>query len=194
MPYYRCPGCGLSAHSAAGHFTANTCPNCAGPLADADRIHMERLGPTAITRHLVAVPHSASVARRALDALLPDPADAEFEIAALLITELIANSVEHSGTSPRGIVRLDIEASDDLLRVEVRDEGPGFVPAARTADSPLDSHWGLHLIGELAARWGAGADPDTMVWFELARAAPSRAETKHFATARSLDPSATAVG
>ncbi|HEX6460898.1 MAG TPA: ATP-binding protein, partial [Thermoleophilaceae bacterium] len=56
---------------------------------------------------------------------------------------------------------------DERLRVEVGDDGPGFVPAPRSADAPLDSHWGLHLVEELADRWGVVAEPETLVWFEL---------------------------
>jgi len=177
MPYYRCPACRVTTHSVGGHLTANSCPECSAPLADSDRIYIGAGSPNAIGCDLAVEPEAALAARRALATLLADPDDAESEIAALLITELIANSVQHSGTSARDIIRLDIAVTDDLLRVDVRDEGAGFVPAARTADSPVNSHWGLHLINELAARWGVALEPQARVWFELDRGAPAATAT-----------------
>jgi anti-sigma regulatory factor (Ser/Thr protein kinase) len=174
MPHYRCPACRVTTHSVGGHFSRNMCPNCSAPLASSDRIYIGQGSPDAFSLDLAAKPEAAPAARRALATVLRDPGDAEFETAALLVTELIANGVQHSGA---GALRLDIAATDDALRVEVRDEGPGFVPAARTEESPLDAHWGLHLINELAANWGVRSGPPTRVWFELGRGAAAAMAT-----------------
>jgi anti-sigma regulatory factor (Ser/Thr protein kinase) len=171
MPYYRCPECGLTVHSVAGRFTANVCPNCAAPLAGCDQLHIEERHPAAISRRFAAQRPSAAAARRELDTLLWNLDEAERHVLALLVTELIANSVEHSLAGPSGSVRLDIAVTDDLVRVEVSDEGARFEPAVRTEESPLDSHWGLHLVEELADRWEVADSPQTLVWFELDRAA-----------------------
>jgi anti-sigma regulatory factor (Ser/Thr protein kinase) len=125
--------------------------------------------PATIRRRFVADPRAAAAGRRALEALPRDLGHAQSRVAALLTTELIANAVEHSGNGTGGRVRLEIALSDELLRVEVGDEGPGFVPAPRAPDAPLDSHWGLHLVEKLADRWGVVAGPETLVWFELDR-------------------------
>jgi anti-sigma regulatory factor (Ser/Thr protein kinase) len=167
MPYYRCPACRVTMHSVGGRFTANTCPNCSASLASPDRINIGQ--PQAASCDLAAEPASAAAARRVLTGMLPDRGDAEFEIAELLTTELVANSVQHSGMGARDIVRLDVVVTDELIRIEVRDDGAGFVPAARMPDSPIDSHWGLHLIEQLATRWGVAAGPQTLVWVELER-------------------------
>jgi anti-sigma regulatory factor (Ser/Thr protein kinase) len=171
MPYYRCPGCGIRAHSVATRFAAPTCPHCSVPLSGADQIYIREHHPAAITRRFATEPSAAPAARRALETLLWNLDDDEFNVAALLLTELVANSIEHSGTGARGFVRLDVNLTESLIRVQVADEGPGFVPAPRTAASPLDSHWGLHLVDELADRWDAEATPSTSVWFELDRPA-----------------------
>jgi anti-sigma regulatory factor (Ser/Thr protein kinase) len=131
--------------------------------------------PAAISRRFVAEPRTASAARRALEPLLWKLDPAQFQVAALLTTELIANSVEHSRTGAPSSVRLEVALTDEGLRVEVGDEGSGFVPAPRTLDAPLDSHWGLHLVEELADRWGVVAEPQTLVWFELDRCPSSEA-------------------
>jgi hypothetical protein len=58
----------------------------------------------------------------------------------------------------------------------VLDGGPGFTPAGRAPESPQDACWGLHLVEEMADRWGVNANaPHTLVWFELDRAQPSAA-------------------
>src|SRR5207302_6323472 len=97
----------------------------------------------AISRRFTADPRAAAEARRALEALLwtLDPAD--LQVAALLTTELIANSIEHSGTGTRGSVCLEVALTDDRVRVSVGDQGSGFVPTPRGPDTPLESHWGL---------------------------------------------------
>ena len=172
MPHYHCPACGVTTYSVGGRFRANACPNCSEPLEPSDRIFIDSDQPHAIRCDLAAEPEAGGAARRVLASFLADSHDAEAEIAALLMTELINNSVEHSGAPERSIVRLDIAVSDDLIRIEVRDQGDGFVPFGRTSGSPVDSHWGLHLIDELATSWGVSVEPPTLAWFELDRRAP----------------------
>src|SRR5207302_10793164 len=108
MPHYRCPACGVTTHSVGGRFRANACPNCSAPLAPSDRIFIDSEQRHAIHCDLAAEPEAGGAARRVLASLLDDSDDAESEIAALLMTELINNSVEHSGAPERSIVCLDI--------------------------------------------------------------------------------------
>ena len=169
MPYYSCPECALTVQSVAGRLTAKACPKCSVPLKGSDRIYAPGRPPAKLRRRFAAEPRAAFAARRALENLLSEVEPAELQVAALLTTELIANSVEHSGTGPGRSVRLEVALSDDRLRVEVGDEGPGFAPAPRATDAPLDSHWGLHLVEELADRWGVATEPEVKVWFELDR-------------------------
>jgi anti-sigma regulatory factor (Ser/Thr protein kinase) len=138
-------------------------------LEGTDRIYAPEREPAAISRRLAAEPRAASVARRALETLLWNLDPAEFQVAALLTTELVANSVEHSGPGTARSVCLDVALTDQHLRVEVGDDGPGFVPEPRGPDAPVDSHWGLHLVDQLADRWGVMVEPQTLVWFELDR-------------------------
>lgn len=167
MPYYSCPECALTVESVAGRFTRTTCPRCSSPLEGPAQVYSPEREPVAISRRFAAEPRAAGAARRALEAPLLDLDPAQFQVAALLTTELIANAIDHSRTGTCGSVRLEIVLTDERLRVEVGDDGPGFVPAPRSADAPLDSHWGLHLVEELADRWGVVAEPETLVWFEL---------------------------
>jgi len=175
MSYYSCPECALTVQSVAGRFATRTCPRCLLPLERTDQPYSREREPVAISRRFAAEPRAASAGRRALATLLSGLDPARLQVAALLTTELIANAVEHSGLDTGGSVRLEATLTGELLRVEIRDEGPGFVPAPRAPDTPLDSHWGLHLVEALADRWGVVSQPETLVWFELARCTSSEA-------------------
>jgi two-component sensor histidine kinase len=86
-----------------------------------------------------------------------------FENARLLLSELVANAVEH--VAEEGDLEVRIALSGGVLRVEVLDPGPGFVPPPRPKDS--ERGWGLHFTDRLASRWAADFDERARVWFEL---------------------------
>jgi anti-sigma regulatory factor (Ser/Thr protein kinase) len=105
-------------------------------------------------------------ARRAVERLGPaiDP-DVRPDVL-LLVSELVTNSVKYGD---EGALRLQIDAeAPGEVRVEVVDQGGGFVPAAR--DRPLGEPggWGLHLVEALTDRWGV-YEGSTHVWFEIDR-------------------------
>jgi anti-sigma regulatory factor (Ser/Thr protein kinase) len=172
MPYYRCAECGLTVRGDAHRFAARTCPRCSVPLGRTDQI--DGAEAIAISRSFRAEPRAAHAARRALETLAWELDRTQFDVAALLTTELIANAVEHAGTGPGSEVRFEAAMIEDHLRVAVGDDGGGFVPAARSPSAPLDSRWGLHLVDQLADRWGVVAEPRTLVWFELQRSVSSQ--------------------
>jgi anti-sigma regulatory factor (Ser/Thr protein kinase) len=84
----------------------------------------------------------------------------------LLVSELVTNSVKYG---ERGELRLQIEANGPRkLRVEVIDQGDGFVPVARDRPMNEPGGWGLHLVEALTDRWGV-YEGSTHVWFEIDR-------------------------
>jgi anti-sigma regulatory factor (Ser/Thr protein kinase) len=86
----------------------------------------------------------------------------------LLVSELITNSVKYGGD---GEVTLTIDApSPSRVRVEVIDQGVGFVPVERDRAVTDVGGWGLHLVQTLTNRWGVH-EGSTHVWFEIDRAA-----------------------
>lgn len=73
----------------------------------------------------------------------------------LLVSELFANSIRHSGSgAPGETVTVAVKTANDVIRVGVTDlSGPG-VPQPRASGSEAEDGRGLHLVARLAARWG----------------------------------------
>ena len=85
----------------------------------------------------------------------------------LIVTELVANSVKHSGLRQGDPIALRVHASPERVHVEVADvAGGGFSPVARHPGVFSDSGgWGLYLLDRLADRWGQV--PGDGVWAEV---------------------------
>jgi anti-sigma regulatory factor (Ser/Thr protein kinase) len=101
--------------------------------------------------------------------------------ALLVVSELVTNSVCHSGASD-GAMIVRVELTGTMVRLEVEDPGRGGVIAPRTPD--LGGGFGLNLVQGLCERWGLErvAAGGTRVWAQLARA-PESAEASGFRAA-----------
>ena len=85
--------------------------------------------------------------------------------AALLLTELVANVVDHVG----GSACLTIEAtfSEDWLRIAVVDSSPNR-PSLQPLDTGRSRGRGMLMVQTVADRWGCEDHRDgKRVWFEL---------------------------
>jgi anti-sigma regulatory factor (Ser/Thr protein kinase) len=110
-------------------------------------------------------PEAVAAARRALDGL-EDRLDASvFYDASLCLSELVTNAVLHSGTADDDVLELNVDVSDDRLRVTVIDHGSGFEPPRPTGGD--ESGWGLFIVDRLSHRWGVDRGEKTSVWFEM---------------------------
>jgi anti-sigma regulatory factor (Ser/Thr protein kinase) len=80
----------------------------------------------------------------------------------LVVTELVTNSVRHTGFT-NGTVQLSITSNRRELVIEVQDPGSGFdVPTSRSPNAG----YGLRIVDLLSKRWGV--DPDkSRVWCVL---------------------------
>ncbi len=108
-------------------------------------------------------PGSAAQARLFLDQIRDEVSLEVLENARLLVSELVANSVEH--VREEGDIELRLALEKGVLRVEVLDGGPGFSPPRRQRGS--DRGWGLHFVDRLSSRWAIDHDERARVWFEL---------------------------
>ncbi|MGY1825341.1 MULTISPECIES: ATP-binding protein [unclassified Blastococcus] len=115
---------------------------------------------------LPPVAASVPAARRLVRELLWSwSARQDHEDAALLVTELVANVVDHVG----GSACLTVEAtlSDDWLRLAVVDCSPAR-PAVQQLSADRPRGRGMLMIELLADRWGCEDHRDgKRVWFEL---------------------------
>jgi anti-sigma regulatory factor (Ser/Thr protein kinase) len=114
-------------------------------------------------------PNAAAHARRGLANLRGDIDPPLMETLRLLVTELVTNSVKHTGADS---VQLKVLVGRTAVLTEVTDAGPGFDPDTTGTPSADHNGWGLFLVERLAERWGVSSDGDghTKVWFELRRA------------------------
>ena len=116
------------------------------------RFEKEQTEPV-VSALFLAEPESAPRARKALDALealmsLPTFADLR-----LLVSELVANSVEHSGAQKDQLIGLDVYAIEERVRVEVSDPGPGFDLPHTPTHQPWEAEYGRGLLDR---RFGGG--------------------------------------
>jgi anti-sigma regulatory factor (Ser/Thr protein kinase) len=80
----------------------------------------------------------------------------------LLLSELVANSVSHSGLEAPDEVEVSVRKIPGGLHVEVVDHGVGIEDIK--AEEP--EHFGLRFVDTQTDRWGYTNDP-TRVWFEI---------------------------
>jgi anti-sigma regulatory factor (Ser/Thr protein kinase) len=111
-----------------------------------------------------------AAARRAVAAALADRVAAPvIERAKLTISELITNSVRHSGVPEGAYAVVRLYLTDERLRLAVEDPGHGGEIVRRRADARTGRGFGLHVVETLSERWGSErhASGVTCVWAEL---------------------------
>ena len=109
---------------------------------------------------------AARSARRWLDGTRIVPFDAR-DIVLVLLSELVSNSVVHSGLATPDTVRVLVALLPGSLRVEVSDDGIGLGPDTGDDPARAEQAFGLRIVERAADRWGHSDHP-TKVWFEVA--------------------------
>jgi anti-sigma regulatory factor (Ser/Thr protein kinase) len=96
-----------------------------------------------------------------------------FDHAQLLISELVTNSVRHSGAAAGEQLTIRVGLAQAWCRVEVEDAGHDGVIAPRRPDRAQGSGMGLNLVQRLSERWGLerAREGGTRVWAQLSRSA-----------------------
>ena len=113
---------------------------------------------------LPADPASVGRARRLVaTAIAATGHDELVDLATLLVSEVVTNSVLHAGTE----MRLTCRSSGAGIRVEVFDRS-SLVPSVRHYDADATTGRGLGLVSALATSWGVDCEDDgKTLWFEL---------------------------
>ena len=87
------------------------------------------------------------------------------EDAALLVTELVANVIDH--VQGEGNLTLELSVSDQWLRIAVVD-GSSIRPVVQELSNDRPRGRGLRMVESIAERWGADDhDGGKRVWFDL---------------------------
>jgi two-component sensor histidine kinase len=89
--------------------------------------------------------------------------------AALIVSELVTNSVRHAGLRGNGMVTVDLAMLKDRLRITVSDGGSELEPRLLPTNPDVPGGFGLRLVDDLSLTWGIAHDPDgaTHVWCDL---------------------------
>ena len=115
-------------------------------------------------------PNSEAVltARHSLDRLENVLPPEKLEDVRLVVSELVTNSVRHSGLSPDEQISLAVVILDGSVRGRVCDPGPGFEkPSAPRPRTDLSGGWGLPILEGISDRWGVKRNGCACVWFEI---------------------------
>ena len=121
----------------------------------------------------VRTPHPVVDAQRARAALREELADrvphGVLSSLELLTSELVTNAIRHGGAAgPDDRIRVRVLRRGARVRVEVRDDGPGFARPADGEAPPGEGGMGLELVDRLANAWGTDRQgTTTLVWFEV---------------------------
>ncbi|MEU8513724.1 ATP-binding protein [Kitasatospora sp. NPDC048722] len=111
--------------------------------------------PRTFAARLDSRPSSTPIARHLLRAYLSALpfGDRYSDIAELLLSELFCNAVQHSDAPADRLIEVRFALIGNRLRLEVHDAGTGR--PSLLATTAADEHGrGLHLVNELAEKWG----------------------------------------
>ncbi len=128
---------------------------------------LERMRPS-FEVELPPTEQAPAAARRSLDRLHGQLDPEGLETMRLLVSELVTNSVRHARIED-GLINVSVQENPRALRVAVTDPGVGFDKRPGRPQPGDHAGWGLHLVEQLADRWGVSRDGETMVWFEIDR-------------------------
>jgi anti-sigma regulatory factor (Ser/Thr protein kinase) len=119
-------------------------------------------------RTFPSAPASASEARRFVESVLAGPDQQSLLYpATLLVSELVANAILHTGTPIEVVIR----TTGDQARIEVHDGNPQL-PVRKHYSNMSGTGRGLMLVERMATDWGAERTPSgKVVWFEIDGAA-----------------------
>jgi anti-sigma regulatory factor (Ser/Thr protein kinase) len=110
-------------------------------------------------------PASVTQARRFTLAAVADLPPQLSDAVAVMVSELAANAVRHTGSH----FTVTIDRSPELIRIAVTDRGAGS-PMVRNPEPVEVSGRGLQIVQALAADWGvvpASEPPGKTVWFSI---------------------------
>jgi anti-sigma regulatory factor (Ser/Thr protein kinase) len=88
---------------------------------------------------------------------------------ALVVSELVTNSVVHADVGRRRTLTVELARLDDRIRISVTDPGSQLEPRILPPDDDRLGGFGLFLVRELSDGWGVGRDRigRSRVWCDI---------------------------
>jgi anti-sigma regulatory factor (Ser/Thr protein kinase) len=88
---------------------------------------------------------------------------------ALVVSELVTNSVVHADVGPRKTLTVELVRLDDRVRITVIDPGSRVEPRVLPPDDERLGGFGLFLVRKLSDGWGVGRDRigRSRVWCDI---------------------------
>jgi serine/threonine-protein kinase RsbW len=121
-----------------------------------------------VRRSLAPDRNAAAAARRAVDGFRGQLEEDVIERSALVVTEVVTNSVTHAGLTAAQPIDLNIQVLPGCLRTEVTDEGTAsFDPVVTLPYPGQNSGRGFWMVDQLTDRWGVDFTRSTRVWCEF---------------------------
>lgn len=138
-----------------------------GVREDSDAAPEASDGVVEFTLWFAGVTRAPASARSSLSALEPYVGADQLQSLQLVVTELITNSIRHSGIDEQAVIALDITLRDGVLRCTVSDPGRGFEkPDVVKPHTDRPGGFGLVILDSIASSWGVTRDELFRVWFE----------------------------
>ncbi len=97
---------------------------------------------------------------------------------ALLVSELVTNSVVHANGCASLTLTVEVVMVDDRLRITVVDPGSGLEPRSLPPDPETVGGIGLFFVNELSEAWGVAREGTggTRVWCDILLRRPRPSE------------------
>jgi anti-sigma regulatory factor (Ser/Thr protein kinase) len=139
-------------HSVAAYSTTGVCANCSAVLPEDARLEIVSEPPPTVSQTIQAGLGAPAVAREAASRL--PLGNLALERLALVVSELVTNSLRHAGLAAGEPIDLELIRDNGYVRVSVRDGGPGFRPSRSPHAPGPNGGFGLAIVAALTQEWG----------------------------------------
>jgi anti-sigma regulatory factor (Ser/Thr protein kinase) len=125
--------------------------------------------PSAMLEIAGGVAAPARARRWALSCVASEPIGPCENDVALIVSELVTNSVVHAHADSSQLLRITLASLDDHCRIAVTDNGSATMPHLRERDVRTPGGAGLRIIDQLSLSWGVIRDGTgtTEVWCDV---------------------------
>jgi anti-sigma regulatory factor (Ser/Thr protein kinase) len=123
--------------------------------------------PLEIREEVPNGPEAAAKARRLLDRFESRIPEDKLIDVRIVLSEIVSNSYKHADNPPGAPIEVTVRSSQDRLRLEILDRSI-FDPTPETTKELRAAKWGLHMVDQLADKWGRITEGGIWAEFDIA--------------------------